>query len=475
MPKFFPGIRESRVKIDRLAPGDNSKKLNTSLKRHGLAPKLSGDATEFLNGEGEYTTPTGVFPAPHASTHENGGSDEINVAGLSGVLADPQTAIAHAILGPIHSDAATDTVSRGSLIVGNATPSWDELTIGSAGQVLTSDGTDAAWAAPAGGGTVFADNVFRIEDNGDPTKELAFEVSPISSGQTRTVTVQNSSGTMMLLEANQTFTGAINFPPGSVADPPTFHCDDSQGGFPDNNFATIRDNASGLDFFLMLVGDVSAGIQTLFLPAAGGDVVTTDAAQTLSVKVMDADTVLRSFTAASGTSFSDITTATKRLRVILSGAVGNNSIVISSTAARQYTFPNATGNVPIVGNDPPAVAAGALGIVDTTALAAAVGATNLTNGAVVGVYVIHYEMTCTTGDATAGTITFDITCTGDQGAQTISSAALPLTTATASATNPVRGTLVRYLASGELSYAVAVTGAFNNARAAVRARIVFMG
>lgn len=32
-------------------------------------------------------------PADHAATHENGGDDEINVAGLSGVLADPQVPI----------------------------------------------------------------------------------------------------------------------------------------------------------------------------------------------------------------------------------------------------------------------------------------------------------------------------------------------------------------------------------------------
>jgi hypothetical protein len=37
---------------------------------------------------------TGAVPA-HASTHQNGGADEISVAGLSGVLADPQTPAAH--------------------------------------------------------------------------------------------------------------------------------------------------------------------------------------------------------------------------------------------------------------------------------------------------------------------------------------------------------------------------------------------
>lgn len=55
-------------------------------------------------------------------------------------------AVAHALLGADHSDTATDSVTRGSLIYGNSTPAWDELVIGSSGKLLRSDGTDAAWS-----------------------------------------------------------------------------------------------------------------------------------------------------------------------------------------------------------------------------------------------------------------------------------------------------------------------------------------
>lgn len=103
--KFFPGIRESRVKIDRLAPPDNSTKLNASLKRHGLAPKLSGESDEFLRGDGAWATPTGFDPGLHASTHEDGGSDEISVAGLTGLLATAQTPAAHKAS---HQDGGSD-------------------------------------------------------------------------------------------------------------------------------------------------------------------------------------------------------------------------------------------------------------------------------------------------------------------------------------------------------------------------------
>lgn len=51
-------------------------------------------------------------PASHASTHQNGGSDEINVAGLSGVLADPQTPATHATT---HQNGGADEISVAGL------------------------------------------------------------------------------------------------------------------------------------------------------------------------------------------------------------------------------------------------------------------------------------------------------------------------------------------------------------------------
>lgn len=59
---------------------------------------------------------------------------------------------AHALLSATHSDTLAAAVVRGSLIVGNATPKWAALAIGTVGKVLQSDGTDAAWATPTGTG-----------------------------------------------------------------------------------------------------------------------------------------------------------------------------------------------------------------------------------------------------------------------------------------------------------------------------------
>ena len=44
--------------------------------------------------------------------------------------------------------------------------------------------------------TEFADNTFRVKDNSDASKKLAFECSGISGSTTRTMTVPDSDGTI---------------------------------------------------------------------------------------------------------------------------------------------------------------------------------------------------------------------------------------------------------------------------------------
>jgi len=49
-----------------------------------------------------------AIPKPHATTHQDGGSDEISVQGLSGLLADPQTPLAHKTS---HQKSGSDEIS----------------------------------------------------------------------------------------------------------------------------------------------------------------------------------------------------------------------------------------------------------------------------------------------------------------------------------------------------------------------------
>lgn len=63
--------------------------------------------------------PSTFAPSAHKTSHENGGGDEISVAGLSGVLADPQTPATHA---STHASGQSDQVDATGLQNVTATP-----------------------------------------------------------------------------------------------------------------------------------------------------------------------------------------------------------------------------------------------------------------------------------------------------------------------------------------------------------------
>jgi len=72
--------------------------------------KLSGTETNTSTGEVKVTK--AGTPPTHAASHENGGADEISVAGLSGVLADAQTPSSHA---SSHENGGVDEISVAGL------------------------------------------------------------------------------------------------------------------------------------------------------------------------------------------------------------------------------------------------------------------------------------------------------------------------------------------------------------------------
>lgn len=56
----------------------------------------------------------------------------------------------HTLLSTTHTDTLAGTVARGDVIVGNATPKWSRLPLGTSGKFLKSDGTDASWSLDGG-------------------------------------------------------------------------------------------------------------------------------------------------------------------------------------------------------------------------------------------------------------------------------------------------------------------------------------
>ena len=57
----------------------------------------------------------------------------------------------HGLLSAYHLDTLSGSVVRGDIVIGNSTPKWARLAIGSANQVLTSNGTDISWQTPSSG------------------------------------------------------------------------------------------------------------------------------------------------------------------------------------------------------------------------------------------------------------------------------------------------------------------------------------
>lgn len=56
------------------------------------------------------------------------------------------TGITHNLLSAVHPDTLLSIVARGNLIVGNATPKWAPLPLGTVGKILRSDGTDLVYS-----------------------------------------------------------------------------------------------------------------------------------------------------------------------------------------------------------------------------------------------------------------------------------------------------------------------------------------
>lgn len=101
-------------------------------------------------------------PLAHAASHENGGSDEIDVGGLSGVLADAQTPATHASMhenggaGEISVAGLSGKLADGqdalALLSATTTVNVSSATAPTSGQVLTATSSTAAtWQTPSGG------------------------------------------------------------------------------------------------------------------------------------------------------------------------------------------------------------------------------------------------------------------------------------------------------------------------------------
>ena len=93
-----PTIEDQIRDIDPTVNDDDTLGYEPSVRWLNITSEEEYVCTDSATGAAVWKLTTGSAgpPLPHAASHENGGADEISVAGLSGTLADAQTPAAHA-------------------------------------------------------------------------------------------------------------------------------------------------------------------------------------------------------------------------------------------------------------------------------------------------------------------------------------------------------------------------------------------
>lgn len=142
-----------------------------------------------------------------------------------------------------------DINSAGKLVftaTAGATP-LQIVTGGALGRILVSDASgNASWSTPS---TVFTfvDNAFFIVDDGDNSKRMAFQVAGVTTATTRTLTVQDVSGTIPILEFANVFTAGQTIDLTSNAVGLIIEGAAAQS----SNHLVIRTSGAGSDIFLV--------------------------------------------------------------------------------------------------------------------------------------------------------------------------------------------------------------------------------
>lgn len=164
-------------------------------------------------------------------------------------------------------------------------------------------------------GPEFTDNLFRVQDNADATKELAFELSGVTTGNARVVTVQDQDGTMALLSDIS-----------------------ASNEFADNLFR-VQDNVDATKELALEISGITTGtVRTLTVPDASGTLALIALTQTLTNKTIN--TASNTITVVEA----DISDLQSYLLDITGEIIGDLSDVVITTVGNEDILAYDTGS-----------------------------------------------------------------------------------------------------------------------------------
>ena len=176
-----------------------------------LLTSLSASNSGTGHGSLAYNNSTGAFTYTKVTAANIRGEISVTDSGGDGSLAYDNSTGVITYTGPSASEVRAHlSVASGSGLTYNSTSGEfgtnaipnsqlanSTVTVGSTSIALGSSATTiAGLTSVTSAAVVTNDSGFRVRDNSDNTKQLAFECSGIASSTTRTMTVPNSSGTI---------------------------------------------------------------------------------------------------------------------------------------------------------------------------------------------------------------------------------------------------------------------------------------